>query len=156
MTVHLRQPNVEEHDFGLQLLRCTEGAARTICRGDVVTLKLQHHGEGIRSVLVVIDYQDSARWRRGGRILAIGCTGGLHRGQVHCHSRSPTYPGAVRAYGSAVQVDELLHHGEPDAEASLRAIQGAPTLYEEIKHARQQVGRNPAAAVADRNRDIPV
>src|SRR5215469_9917389 len=131
MTVHLRQPNVEEHDFGLQLLRCTEGAGRTICRRDVVALKLQHHREGIRRVLVVIHYQDSARWRRGGRTLQIWCTGGLHRRQVDCHSRSMAYSGAVRANGSAVQLDELLHHGEPDPESSLRAIQGAPTLYEE-------------------------
>src|SRR5215831_21292859 len=129
MTVYLRQPNVKEHDFGLQLLRCTQGAGRTICRGDVVTLKLQHHREGIRSVFVVIDHQDSARWRRGGRFLSIWCAGGLHRRQVDCHSRSTANPSAVRANGSAVQLDELLHDGEPDTEASLRAIQGAPTLY---------------------------
>src|ERR1700751_3044778 len=79
MTVHLRQPNVEEHDFGLQLFRCTQGAGRTICRGDFVTPELRHHREGIRSVFVVIDYQDSARWRGGAfsRSGALaGCTAG--------------------------------------------------------------------------------
>jgi hypothetical protein len=64
VTVQFRQPNVEEHDFGLLLLRCTQGAGRTIRRGDVVTLKLQHHREGIRSVFVVINHQYSAPWRR--------------------------------------------------------------------------------------------
>ena len=97
IAIHLRQPNIEEYDFGFQFLRCTESAGRSICGGDLVTLKLQHHREGIRGVFVVIDHEDSAPWRGEAGTLPVWCTGVLHRRQVDCHSSTPSYPSAVRA-----------------------------------------------------------
>ena len=49
----------------------------------------------------------------------------------------------------AVQLDETLRDGEPDAEPALRAIERLVALHEQIEHVRQDLRVDADAFVAD-------
>src|SRR5207247_546471 len=53
-----------------------------------------------------------------------------------------------RLYRPAVQLDEVAHEREADAEPATRALERAVALHEQVEHAGQQLGPDPCAAVA--------
>ncbi|HUQ53114.1 MAG TPA: hypothetical protein VM692_12895 [Gammaproteobacteria bacterium] len=61
VAVHLRQPDVDERDLGVQALRHLERGAAAVCRGDLVAFQLEQHRERVRCVGAVVDDENAAR-----------------------------------------------------------------------------------------------
>ena len=60
-------------------------------------------------------------------------------------------PSLVRRDLAAVQLDEVAHDREAEAEAAVRARGAAVGLAEALEHVRQEVGRDARAGVGDRD-----
>ena len=58
-------------------------------------------------------------------------------------------PGAADLDAPAVQLDQTLRNGEPDAESALRTIERLVALHEEIEHVRQRLRVDAGAFVAN-------
>src|SRR5262245_47417174 len=59
-------------------------------------------------------------------------------------------PGVIlRPHAPAVELDEVLHDGQAEAQPAVAARGAAVGLTEALEDVRQHIGRNPAARVAD-------
>jgi len=65
--------------------------------------------------------------------------------------RTMPYAGAARRDVAAVQLDEMLDEGPPDAETAMRAGAGRVGLAESVKNVWQHVGRDAGPGVLDDN-----
>src|SRR5262249_8259263 len=104
----------------------------------------EHVGEALARVLVVVDHDDSSRSTRHlDRVAAV-------RGrQTDRELGAASEPLASRLDAAAVGPAELLHEREPEAAAPGGAVERRVRLREEVEDARQHVGRDPGAVVAD-------
>jgi hypothetical protein len=78
----------------------------------------------------------------------------LHRGkrQVNGERGSVPFPEALDPYGSALQLDQMLDDGEPQAQASVSACRRGIRLPEALEHVRDELGfyADPGIGGADR------
>ena len=103
-----------------------------------MTEQLEDHGEAVRHVDVVLHHEHA-----GAAGDDVGRRGDLHRrrGGRQCrqaHHELGSRPRALAegGYPAPVQLDQLLHDGEPDPEATLGAIERPLGLREEVEDAR--------------------
>ena len=69
------------------------------------------------------------------------------RGRLDGEGRALALAGALRVHGAAVQLDEVAHDGEAEAEAAVRARAGAVRLAEALEDVGQELGRDALAGV---------
>src|SRR6185437_2498424 len=73
VAVHARQSDVEEHRFGLPLLRGLERARTVEREGNLVTPHLEQHRHALRGVLVIVDDQQAALRCRAAGVVPREC-----------------------------------------------------------------------------------
>ena len=115
----------------------------------LVTEQMQEVSQHLARVIVVLHHQHPSRRRRRG--WPRGVVGVRWRGedwQPHGERAAASRAGAGRLHRSAVQLDELAHEREPDAEPAGAALERAIALHEQLEHARQQLGTDAHAGVA--------
>ena len=120
----------------------------------VVAADREQRRQRFGRVLVVVDHQDLRRDVRCAGGPAVGCAGAsdraLDRPACGPRTRCPgPRPGAVRGHRAAVHLDDPLDERQADAEAAARASAGAIGLPEHVEHARQHLGMDADAGVAD-------
>ena len=63
---------------------------------------------------------------------------------------------ALHPHRAAVQLDQVAHDGEPEAEPAVAARGGAVELAEAVEDVRQELGRDAGAVVGDDDLDVGV
>ncbi len=111
-----RQPDVEQRQVRHALAASRERLEPVVRHPDLVAQQLQHLGDALRGVHVVVHHQDlqplapghgvGSLARRG----AAAASGGLRRErQAHGEGASLAHAGALHLHRSAVQLGEALH-----------------------------------------------
>src|SRR5512133_1215992 len=139
VAVHLREPDVAQHDVGRELPGALQPVGPGVRHGHLVPLDLQREAEALRGVDVVLDDEDAARvrggCRRGGRDRARG----RRQRQPHDQLRAGA-PARARGFDRAsVCLDEPLDERQPEPEPPHPAIERAVGLAELLEEAGQHL-----------------
>jgi hypothetical protein len=153
VTIHLRQPDVEQHDLGLVFLSRLERAGSVMNRDGGVSRELKQLRHGVGGIRIVVDDEDlappcrlrSRRFRRG------RCR--LVDRQSHDELAAFTGPRTACLDAAVMQAHEALDERQPDAEPALRAIERATDLRKHVEHALELVGWNTDAGIAHADDD---
>src|SRR3989449_6197261 len=140
--VHAREPEVGEHDIGRERRRRPEGGESVEGHLHLVTPALEHRGEALGRVLMVLHEEDIET--AGGRAGRSGRRCGGELGKPGRERRQPRHelaallePGAPRLDSPAVQLDQRAYERESDAEPAARAVERGVALHEEVEDVGQ-------------------
>ena len=144
--------------------RCRAGRNRTARRrrggqrrrpvvggDDVVTVVAQEHGEALRGVHVVVHHQHRGGRGAGSASAAAfppprgSCRALRQRAAAPTNSLPLPAPRAARLHPSALQLDQVAHQGQADAEPARRPLARRSALDEELEDALEHLGRDPDA-----------
>ncbi len=119
---------------------------------DLVPGQVQQVAQHLARVRVVLHDENAARAPFDGAATAArGRRGGRRgeRGQAHRERAAVSRARARRVHAAAVQLGDASDQGEAEPQAARAAVGPALALGEEIEDARQHLGRDPDAGVAD-------
>src|SRR5262249_39677725 len=153
------QTDIEEDDFRFKFGDGGQGRQSIVGQGDFVAFQPQNHGQAGCRVQVIVHDQYAAVWRRYSAGQNLGRTGLCRVTGQRWHTNPEHAPlpcsSAGRLDRAAVQLDEPPGQCQPDAQASLRSIQGLIALGEKVKDVWQQIGRYADPPVDDFQLDLP-
>ena len=142
VTVQSRQADIEEHHIRPEPLRLFDRGFSIVSGMGFMPGHFQEQRQRLGGVLVVVDDQDAPRQCRRfcGRRRRDRCRSGTHRDRQTDHEFAALpFSGAARLGRTTMQLDEPLHHRQPDAESSLGPLQRAIDLREHVEDAIQLV-----------------
>jgi hypothetical protein len=121
-------------------------------------LEFQDRPKHLATICIVLDHKNAkgARYDAGCRSRFRAHLTGLAERQPDDKLAPPSRALAGDRDAPPVQLDEVPHNRETDAQPALGARYRSLTLCEKIEHARKQVGRNPDTVVSDAQHRVGV
>src|SRR6185436_10421959 len=75
----------------------------------------------------------------------------LRERQAHGEGRTLAHPRTLPCDRSTLHFDQLPAHRQPDAEATLRTVEGPLALRKQLEHVGQKLGADPLPVIRDLN-----
>ena len=151
--VHPRQADIAEHHVRLELVGLLDALRSVEGHRNLVPAELQRVPQALGRVDVVFDHEHALLARRSGIHGEAGGRRGLNHlpldRQPYRELRAAPLAAASSFNPSAVQLDQALHQGEPEAQTASAAVQGLVRLCERLKQMWQHLRAHPYAAVAN-------
>ncbi len=154
---HPRHADIEEDKLRPELLGQRQRLRAVVGDAQVVAMHLEQRGQGHCRIDVVVRDQDAQgalpSWppRRRWRAPASAAAAGEVERQPDDEGAALAGTGADGPHRALVQVDQLAHQRQPDAEPALGVVHVASDLAEHVEHRFQRFGGNADAAVGHRD-----
>src|ERR1043166_5844544 len=158
VAVHARHAEIEEHQFGLRALRGLERLHSVVCARHFMTQHLEHHRETDRRISIVVRNENAMSCCRLLRFVirfhfAVRLRND-HERQPHDELSALSRPVATHFNTAAVHLHQLTNQRQTNSQPTLRTLDGAIDLHEDVEDVRQLVRRNSDTRVAHSDDDL--
>src|SRR5690348_3102062 len=158
VAVVLRHADIEKRDVRTKRFCLDERPRAIVGDAHIVAVEREQRREARCGVAVVVGNKNAGTARVGCCRVVIAARRGVRRiagqRQAYGESRPVTGARAVRFDMVAVELDQALHQGEPDAEPAFGAIERTLHLGEHFEYPRQQRGLDADPAVLHVDPDL--
>ncbi len=155
VAVHVGHTQVEHDDTGVKAVDRAQRAAPVVHHLNASAEHLQQQAHAVRGITVVIHHEDAGQGQAGRRLgLFRRRNAALAERQAHRELASAAGTVARRDHAPAVQLDQIAHQREADAQPALRMPSARMALRKHVENVRQRIGRDSGAIVVHRDHHV--
>src|SRR5581483_5112339 len=149
VAVHPWQTDIQQNNLRGNQANGGEGLLSIEGGGGLVAIQTQQGRQGFSGITVVIDHEDFLRANRSDCLRCLALEDFfVEQRQSHHEFASRSRPIAEGFDLASVQLYDTMDKRQPDAQAAFGSFQRLIRLGKQIKHSRQQLGRNANTVIA--------